>query len=295
MKKNQQERRLRIEIEKNLRKIDFRFFTDHKEFHIGSLDEPLLLWDPERLSLFKEFDQIRQAIGNDTIILYDEVEIIWRREIWPPSIDSFFFVKTLRENGYLSRDFEVVADIGSGTGFIGIFLLKKNPRIEKLYASDIEEKAVYWSRKNAELNGVFSRMRFYQSDGFKELPKNLNVDLIVSTPPYIPTPENHQPQVFSCETKLLKEIYEKGNEYTKELVTMYSSVAEDDVKNFDKKYITKREILAEMKVPFRVPVVLGNQDWLDYLVENNGLEQRSKEEFLYPYWHRIIVERCNYE
>ena len=84
-------------------------------------------------------------------------------------------------------------DLGTGSGCIAISLAKLLPN-SHITATDISDKALLAARENAELNCV--RVNFVQSDLFGGLKLD-TYDLIVSNPPYIPTPEiqDLQPEI----------------------------------------------------------------------------------------------------
>src|SRR5206468_2092455 len=62
---------------------------------------------------------------------------------------------------------------------------------------DISAEAIELARQNAERHGLKERVHFFQGDGFAAVPAGLEFDLILSNPPYIPTPEisTLQPEV----------------------------------------------------------------------------------------------------
>jgi len=79
-------------------------------------------------------------------------------------------------------------DFGTGSGCIAIALAVKCPAA-KVVALDASEEALVVAEKNAERNGVRSRVDFLQSDGFAMLSSENKFDLIISNPPYIPRAE----------------------------------------------------------------------------------------------------------
>jgi len=76
------------------------------------------------------------------------------------------------------------ADIGAGSGCIGVTLAKEYPNA-RVVACDISPQALLMTRKNAEKHDVASRMTFYQGDLYQALPAAMACDAIVSNPPYV--------------------------------------------------------------------------------------------------------------
>lgn len=66
-----------------------------------------------------------------------------------------------------------VADIGCDHGYLGIYLLK-NHLASQVIASDINEGPLNAAVCNAEKYGVRDKMRFYLSDGVKNIPRDFD-------------------------------------------------------------------------------------------------------------------------
>lgn len=82
----------------------------------------------------------------------------------------------------------IVADIGTGSGCIGISILKHAPHV-RLLAVDVSADALSVAEANARDHAVQDRVSFHQGDLFSALPAGTVCDLIVSNPPYIPSAE----------------------------------------------------------------------------------------------------------
>ena len=77
-----------------------------------------------------------------------------------------------------------IADLGIGTGAIGLALVAECPNASCL-GIDISEEAVETALKNAKALGLEERYKAIQGDWFSGIERRF--DLIVSNPPYIPT------------------------------------------------------------------------------------------------------------
>jgi HemK-related putative methylase len=76
-----------------------------------------------------------------------------------------------------------VLDVGTGCGFYAVLAAKTAQRV---WATDVSPDCLECARQNATLNGVAERITFLQGSLFEPV-RGLTFDLIVSTPPQIPT------------------------------------------------------------------------------------------------------------
>lgn len=84
-----------------------------------------------------------------------------------------------------------VLDLGTGTGCIGLSLIKALPEA-RLISVDVSEGALEVASQNAQALGVSDRVEFIHGDAAEkeaQLPKDF--DLIVSNPPYIGHQDTH--------------------------------------------------------------------------------------------------------
>ena len=79
-----------------------------------------------------------------------------------------------------------VADVGTGTGVIGVAIALAAPQVE-VYATDINPEAVALARENAERHGVSDRVHVFEGDLLEPVPAA--VDLVVANLPYLPEDE----------------------------------------------------------------------------------------------------------
>jgi release factor glutamine methyltransferase len=78
-----------------------------------------------------------------------------------------------------------VLDLGTGSGCLAVTVAKQHPGA-RVTAVDIDAEALAMARRNAERHGVAQRIQFLQGDLFEPLPPDVQFDLILSNPPYIP-------------------------------------------------------------------------------------------------------------
>jgi release factor glutamine methyltransferase len=77
-----------------------------------------------------------------------------------------------------------VADLGSGTGCVGLSLAAARPRV-RLYAVDLSDDALACTRENTEKLGLKDRVAVLRGDLLAAVPPGRPVDLVVSNPPYV--------------------------------------------------------------------------------------------------------------
>jgi release factor glutamine methyltransferase len=80
----------------------------------------------------------------------------------------------------------VLADLGTGTGAIAIAIARALPACT-VYAVDLSPEALAIARTNIETYGLEKQIHLLQGTWFSPLPLNLQLDALVSNPPYIPT------------------------------------------------------------------------------------------------------------
>lgn len=113
---------------------------------------------------YKDFFKSRFSVGSGVLIPRPETEMIVEEALKIPNIIS-------------------IADLGSGSGCIGISILLERPEA-RLWTCDVSSVAVQFTKQNATQLGVSDKIN--SVFGSVELFKfNSEFDLIVSNPPYI--------------------------------------------------------------------------------------------------------------
>ncbi len=77
-----------------------------------------------------------------------------------------------------------VADVGSGTGAVGLALATARPDV-RLYATDVDPIALAVTRDNVEALGLRDRVAVLGGDLLTPIPAERPIDWVVSNPPYI--------------------------------------------------------------------------------------------------------------
>lgn len=128
----------------------------------SSVNEPIQYIQGE-----KEFYNVKLMVNEHTLIPRNDTEILVEQVI------NFISGKTLR-----------ILDIGTGSGCIPISIAKECPN-NLFFASDISNEVLDTARKNAGLNDISGKIKFYKWDLFKNCPSRSKNDVVISNPPYI--------------------------------------------------------------------------------------------------------------
>ncbi len=165
--------------------------------HILGKDRSYFYTWPEREVTKPDLDTIRQQIQNragGTPVAY----LTGTREFWSrsftvspdtliPRPETELLIELALDRIPLERPFSI-ADLGTGSGIIGITLALERPLCQ-VVAVDIEPAAVTIATANAEAHQT-KNISCQYSDWFDSLNPHL-FDLIVSNPPYIEDTDPH--------------------------------------------------------------------------------------------------------
>jgi release factor glutamine methyltransferase len=84
----------------------------------------------------------------------------------------------------LDRQPVLIADVGTGSGIIGITVAKQAPHA-RVTAIDISPAALAVARDNAQRLGVEGRIEFVHADLLDAIPPRQEFDFVASNPPYV--------------------------------------------------------------------------------------------------------------
>jgi release factor glutamine methyltransferase len=146
------------------------------------------------------------------------------QDVLIPRVESEELINLALEK-IASRNNLVVADVGCGSGAIGISLflkLKKRGVEVELYLSDVSRAALVVTKKNvADLIGQSERLHLIKSDLLKNYPPEVKFDLIIANLPYIPSERISvlDESVREYEPHLALDGGSDGLKYIKQLIT----------------------------------------------------------------------------
>ncbi|TGL86010.1 peptide chain release factor N(5)-glutamine methyltransferase [Leptospira congkakensis] len=194
-------------------------FLEKKEIPNPRVDAEWILSDLLNLPRIKLYSQFEMPLGQKEIDIYRE-RIVERSKRKPvayitgkkgfhkfeylvtddvliprPETEELvdYLWKKKEELSFVEPKEIQIWDLCSGSGCIGLSLTQLLPS-SVVTLSDLSEKAIDVSRRNAEKYNLKDRTNFYVSDLDSSLPKELQFDLIVSNPPYIP--ESEKPEIM---------------------------------------------------------------------------------------------------
>jgi release factor glutamine methyltransferase len=112
-----------------------------------------------------------------------------------------------------------VADIGCGTGIVGLAIATARPDV-RVYAVDLAPEALANTRANVARLGLEQRVAVLRGDLLDAVPPNRAIDWVVSNPPYIPTAEidGLMPEVSKWEPRLALDGGQDGLEVVRRLM-----------------------------------------------------------------------------
>jgi release factor glutamine methyltransferase len=117
------------------------------------------------------------AVNREVLVPRPETELLAER--------GWTFLNERAGSGFCAC---TAMDLGTGSGCLAVALAAKCAAVE-MVATDVSAEALAVARLNAARQGLESRIRFLQGDGFAAVPDGTTFDLIISNPPYIPTGE----------------------------------------------------------------------------------------------------------
>jgi len=305
---------LKIFVDRDIKQIKYELSDGS---HI-TIDNPSLLWEcscdvPQdyknnrecELHKNENADKISKAFKKGLVeIIYDNVNIFWKslKTLWPPSIDSLYFAKILKDECcYDLGRAKKILDIGAGTGFLGLYLFKNYNNIENVTFLDLFLTPLFSSLYNSFLNldyNNFKKTNFVISSGLKNKEKIKKkfgrFDIIICAPPYLPSlgMENKLSDNVVSGTHLLRDIIINGGEICNKIIICYSSIAteeyEDSIKIAKKSWPNmEEELIEEKEVPFRVLHALENKDYMKKLLNEKKEYIIEKTDSPFKYWHKI--------
>ncbi len=120
---------------------------------------------------------------------YEGLDIATDDNVYVPAEDSFLAAETIKEELDSFEGSVSVADIGCGSGILGL-VAGTNPNVDKVVFADISDDALKLCQMNVDRNCPVVRANCIvkKSDLFSEVSGNF--DLIIFNAPYLPDKDN---------------------------------------------------------------------------------------------------------
>ena len=117
-------------------------------------------------------------------IFFNDYAFYVSKDVYEPAEDTFL----LAENLSIDEN-DVVLDMGTGCGILGILVAKK---AEKVVATDLNPYAIDCAKMNAKLNKVADKMNILRGDLFQTIKQNERFSLILFNAPYLPSNQDEE-------------------------------------------------------------------------------------------------------
>lgn len=117
-------------------------------------------------------------------IFFNDYAFYVSKDVYEPAEDTFLLAENLSVD-----ENDVVLDMGTGCGILGILVAKKS---EKVVATDLNPHAIDCAKMNAKLNKVADKMNILQSDLFQATKQNERFSLILFNAPYLPSNQDEE-------------------------------------------------------------------------------------------------------
>ena len=247
-------------------------------------------------------ERVLDLLGDQSRLTYHNgIPVTWDKNIdgkaWSTNIDTVYFSDWLREVGALNDRVRVSAEIGCGAGGISQAVLANCSHLIKHIYTDIDPNAVNCARRNLlPLKGE-AEVSWFIGKGITGLVEPGTLDLLVTNPPYIPTPTGDGDKDHYSGTKLIKRLFEDGipllNPKNAEaaIYAQMSSVTLPDFSRYQAEHpeVEVTPICSPVRVPLRISGLLREPEVLDFVKKQGGLEFVEGDAL--GYYHEIMAFR----
>jgi release factor glutamine methyltransferase len=151
---------------------------------------------------------------------FHSLEIEVHADVLDPRPDTETLVDVaLRRLPPVSDDPVYIADVGCGTGAVGLAIAAVRPDV-RCYAIDLSDAAIANTRANVERLGLTDRVGVLKGDLLDAVPAHRRVDWVISNPPYVEraTIPGLMPEVSVWEPRLALDGGEDGLDIVRRLV-----------------------------------------------------------------------------
>jgi len=161
---------------------------------------------------------------------FHNIDLLVEPGVLVPRPDTETLVEAALEWIPSDADPVYVADIGSGSGAIGLAVAHERPGV-RLYAVDRAPVPLRLTRANVERLGLATRVAVLEGDLLDPIPARRPLDWVLSNPPYIPSEEidGLEPEVSKWEPRLALDGGKDGLDVYRALVPKAAERAREGV------------------------------------------------------------------
>jgi len=192
-------------------------------------------------------------------ILFNDYVFYVSQEVYEPAEDTFLLADNL-----IVDENDIVLDLGTGCGILGILAAKK---ARKVVATDISPYAVECAQMNARQNSALAKMDIRQGNLFEPIKANEKFDVIIFNAPYLPTRESEKKSWVGkawaggqSGRDVIEPFLSEVHKYLKKRGRIF--LVQSSLPDIDKSIQRFKEngldatVIAEMKFPFETIVVI---------------------------------------
>lgn len=247
-------------------------------------------------------ERVLDLIGDQSRLTYHNgLPITWDKNIdgraWSTNIDTVCFSDWLRACGALNDTVKVSAEVGCGAGGISQAVLANCPNLTRHVYTDIDPNAINCARRNLAPLAGEAEVSWRIGKGIRGIVEPGTLDILVTNPPYIPTPTGDGDKDHYSGTKLIKRLFEDGigllnpNNPEAAIYVQMSSVTLPDFEVYRAEHpeVEVTPICTPVRVPLRISGLLREPDVLEFVTKQGGLEVVANDPL--RYYHEIMAFR----
>jgi len=256
--------------------------------HVHTFKNPILVTDKVRIAQLEDIavrESLYRLFEQPTVTTqYDGTEFTFTQSevpsVWGPSIDTLLFARGLALTDL--SNVKRAVEFGSGSGFLGKYLLDHAPNIEEMTLIDINPNA----KKSWDKNINDPRIKPFIGNARQIIGGQF--DLVIANPPYVPRPDSSDDNPYEglMMYSHLFEYYDTLVAPAGKMLINISSLSEQEVHTWMKEQGLTADARLSLEVPLKVCNILNNPRWITYLKEH-GMKEELRQG--YPFWQRITI------
>lgn len=264
-------------------------FQNSSEILIATFSNPKLVVDSNRIAKlpFAQRESLLTLLTSPSrIARFSKTEHFVNKAkyplVWAPSIDTFIMCSALHKLDLSSV--KKATEIGCGSGLAGKYLLEKLDSKASIDLVDIDHRSIRCAQEAIKSNRVA-----YHVQKAQDFMKNKQFDLVISNPPYLPSPNGEERPPFGG-TALMKFLINNAESFLApkgRLILLRSSIDIEAIKTKQLGKNFKTRVIKQREVPLKVTSVLNDEQWCEYLSKQKGIQTNTLPG--YTFSHELSV------